>query len=611
MNIEYSKLSSNRQGIKIAGESGSLSTVGSMMINLLREQNYFIFSEREFPSLIKGGRASFNINYSGIPIRSMSEKFDIGVAFDREGLYECLSKLHDCTLVNGFDHYPKIFKTLEEDCNSKNIRLINIPVRQILNQLGAPAIMTNTVLIGALIGALSMEFTKLEFWIKDSLASKASLIPLNIECAKAGFDFLELHKTENKLNFQLIQPSPFDQKNNLLLDGNATLSLGAISAGVKAHYQYPMSPSTTVLVNLATWVEKLPTLGIVVKQVEDEISAVQMALGSMYGGIRALTATSGGGFDLMTETVSLSAMTEVPLVVINVQRPGPATGLPTWTAQADLNLVLHSGHGEYAKIIIGVSDQESGYELIQKAYNLTEKFQVPVIILSEATIAMSSKTVLENDLKNLEVERSVITNNQDLADFLNTNKPLESEALNTEEQEIKSQNRYMLTQTGVSPRWIPTTSEAVYYSNGDEHYGDGSLTEDGDQTMAMINKRITKNNSIFNELPEPILYGNINAKTTLVCWGSTKNAILDYIDLDDSKFNCLHYEFLFPLKFGIIKELINSGQNLILVEGNATGQLGELITSKTGFLFQQKFLKYNGRGFFLEDIEELVESLGL
>jgi 2-oxoglutarate/2-oxoacid ferredoxin oxidoreductase subunit alpha len=620
----------NRQGIKICGESGSLSTAGSMVVNLLRQKNYYIFSEREFPSLIKGGRASFNINFAALPIRSLSEFFDIGLVFDKEGMYEALDSLENCFLLNGFDRYSKIFKTLDEDCQSRGITLINIPVREILDNLGAPAIMTNTILVGALVGFLSLEFAELEYFVTDSLASKPNLIPLNIECAKAGYDFIVKYQKNNQISFELIQPSDQNQNQNLLIEGNSTLALGAIQAGLKAHYQYPMSPSTTVLVQLAQWSDQFNNLGIVVKQVEDEISAVQMSLGSMYGGIRAMTATSGGGFDLMTETVSLAAMIEVPMLTINVQRPGPATGLPTWTAQADLNLAIHSGHGEYAKVVIGCSDQQDCFRLIQEGFNLAERFQVPVIILSEATIAMSQKTVLESDLIKVPIERGLVRNTEDLRTFYVQNPKLanlknrangvevDSEKTldnalddNSEILELNSKNRFELTTTGVSPRWIPTTSGAVYYSNGDEHWNDGALTEDADKTQQMISKRIRKLDSILNTLPEPKLYGKPGLSTTIVCWGSTKNALLDYLDIDDTLFNILHYEFLYPLRTEIIQQLISSNTNLILVEGNATGQLGELIASKTGYIFQNKFLKFNGRGFMLEDIHKIVDQFGL
>jgi 2-oxoglutarate/2-oxoacid ferredoxin oxidoreductase subunit alpha len=574
----------SRTAIKIAGESGSLSTAGNIVIECLRKLGYWVYSEREFPSLIKGGRANFQINYAKFPVRSLSHNIPIGIALDREGVLDCLDTLADGgILIHGFDRWQKVIKDLPQRAQEKNLTVIEIPARIIAEELGGSVIMVNTILIGYLFKVLGLDLAPMIESLTKQLSKKPLLLDINIECAKAGYNF----QTETELPklTSVDQESPINSstnKNTIFVDGNASIALGAIQAGCRVHYQYPMSPSTTVLVNLAAWAVES---GMLIKQAEDEISAAQLALGSMHAGTRALTATSGGGFDLMTETVSLSGMIETPLVIVNVQRPGPATGLPTWTAQADLNLAIYSGHGEYGKIVIACSDPLSCYENIQNAFNLAEKYQVPVMLLSEANIAMSSVTIDEFKQNYIPIERYLAT---DL-------------------ENVKPEDRYAITESGISTRWIPSSSTSTYYANGDEHTPDGSLDE-SPATGDMILKRVRKLATIESELPEPVIYGEPEgADISFIGWGSTKSTILDAIDQIkllglSTKVNYLHYTYMFPLRTDLLQKFVKANSNVVIIEGNVTGQLGDLIASKTGIILNNKFLKYNGRPFYVEEI---------
>ena len=668
-----------RYSIKIAGESGSLSTAGNIVIDCLRHLGFYVYSEREFPSLIKGGRANIQINFAKYPVRSLSHQIQVGVALDREGVLDCLDTLgYGSILINGFDRWQKVIKDLPTQVEEKGIILYDIPAREITEKLGGSAIMVNTVLVGFLFKVLGLDLEPMIIALTKQLSKKPDLLEINKNCAKFGFEYdielsnrLDLEKLQSDnaeagelpLNKGLAAQADWGYKsdtthygdtvvattnpslpsNHIFVDGNTAICLGALQAGCRAHYQYPMSPSTTVLTTFAAWAEKT---GMLVKQAEDEITAIQMALGSMHTGTRAMTATSGGGFDLMTETISLAGMIETPCVCVIVQRPGPATGLPTWTGQADLNLAIHSGHGEYGKLVIACSDVQSCYENIQHAFDLADKFQIPVMLLSEANIGMSSVTVpaFEQDL--IPINRYLTTEN--LAPNL----------------------RYQITQSGISNRWIPGTDEAIYFANSDEHYEDGSLDESltaGD----MIAKRVRKLKTIEDSLPEPEIYssrsGSIpiydnqnnkdkddrnspylgggktksfdegspavensnsilnsfkslilgklekvviknNSKTiSFVGWGSTKSTIIDAIDQlaitnPEVTINYLHFNYMFPLKTTLLIDFLKVNPDAILIEGNATGQLGELITTKTGIQFADKMLKWNGRPFYVEEI---------
>jgi 2-oxoglutarate ferredoxin oxidoreductase subunit alpha len=373
------------------------------------------------------------------------------------------------------------------------------------------------------------------------------------------------------------------------LDGNTALGLGAIQAGVRAYYAYPMSPASTILSYLA---EVSHETGMVVKQAEDEITAAQMSLGSMFMGTRAFTATSGGGFDLMTETVSLAGMTETPLVIVLAQRPGPATGLPTWTAQADLLLAIHSGHGEYPKVVLACSDTSSCYEQIQHAFNLAEQYQCVVIVLTEKVIAEALMMVDPFTHGTIPIERGLVDTKEGL-------------------QKVYSEERYALTPTGVSKRWLPGSTKMHYYANGDEHWVDGSLTEEADHAAAMMEKRMRKEITILKALPEPAVHGVAkNANLSVVGWGSTKGVMEDVIRWYKKRgvaINYLHYDVVSPIKTTRLKQFFAENSNVCLLEGNYRGQLGGLIEHATGLRFADRLLKYDGRPFFFEEVIGWIE----
>jgi pyruvate/2-oxoacid:ferredoxin oxidoreductase alpha subunit/Pyruvate/2-oxoacid:ferredoxin oxidoreductase gamma subunit len=749
-----------RYAIKIAGESGSLTTAGNIVIDCLRHMGFYVYSEREFPSLIKGGRANVQINFAKYPMRSLSHKIQVGVALDREGVLDCLDTLGEGSiLINGFERWQKVVKDLPTQVEENGITLYDIPGREITEKLGGSAIMVNTVLVGFLFKVLGLELEPMILALTKQLAKKPDLLEINKNCAKFGYEYdleltnkLDLGKilidrlevgelpldkglaaqadwglnsdaayngvalaastTENSNasntgmgSFLRTESTPvlrtapdrgnnssvFLPSNHIFIDGNSAICLGALQAGCRAHYQYPMSPSTTVLTTFASWAKKT---GMLVKQAEDEITAIQMALGSMHTGTRAMTATSGGGFDLMTETISLAGMIETPVVCVIVQRPGPATGLPTWTGQADLNLAIHSGHGEYGKLVIACSDVQSCYENIQHAFDLADKFQIPVMLLSEANIGMSNITIPKFEQNLIPINRYLVNEADDsvqaearklplsgagtegdwgtqgdatnngvalaASTTFHSNKYVSPKMTDLNIDKLTPNLRYQITESGVSHRWIPGTDEAIYFANGDEHHEDGSLDESltaGD----MIAKRVRKLKTIEDSLPEPEIYssrsvevhetqnskpeaGNLPlsgagskadwgtqnvtdnsdtkaASTTkksisFLGWGSTKSTILDAIDQlaitnPDITVNYLHFNYMFPLKTTLLNEYLKAHPDTILIEGNATGQLGELITTKTRFQFQNKMLKWNGRPFYVEEIlGRIIQTVG-
>ncbi len=572
--------------IKAAGESGQgVNSVGEVFAKSIKESGLYTFGYREYPSLIKGGWASHQIDISSTPINSSSSHCDILMCLSRVSVKAYMTTVRPGgTIVHAI---PKLFFTEEEKTflEQNQIAVKHVPAAKIAIETGGMSVMANTVLVGVVWRMMGLELKPVEAVIASTFAKKPDVIEPNVACLRAGhtFDIGE---------FQLKGPVfTFDPtlESTMLITGNHALSLGAVAAGVRVFYAYPMTPSSSILSYLASIYHKT---GMVVKQIEDEITVAQMGLGSMFAGTRALVATSGGGFDLMTETVSLSGMTETPFVCILAQRPGPATGLPTWTSASDLNIAVYAGHGEYTRLVVAGSDLSSCYTLIQKAFNFAEKYQIPVIVLTEKQIA-ESLFQLRDFPKDEPIERHFVPEQERSA--------------------LVSSDRFALTESGVSKRWAPDMAEATYDANSDEHLEDGSLTEDAEPSQAMYEKRLRKANTLKMELPEPEFYGLKDAVMTFVGWGSVKHAVIDALALwnterPDMTCNYLHYEYLWPLRTDTFKELIAQNQPMVLIEQNAFGQLGALLTQETGYMFKEKLLKYDGRPFFVEDLIGFLEE---
>ena len=571
----------NRFSLKIAGASGGgLLSTGEIVINALKHMGFYVVAEREYPSLIKGGHACFSINISDEPFHALASEAEVLMAIDSGSLSAYLDRLKDeGILVHGNVRTVSIKENLEEAANRK-MKIINADARLLAEKNGGSVLMTNVVLIGMLWKTLGFDYTSIEDEVKRKFANKPVLLEIDLKCLKAGYDAAE---TTTSIGFE-----PSSQKSLISMDGNKAIALGAVHAGCRAYYAYPMSPSSSILTHMANFAKKT---GMLVKQVEDEISVVNMTLGSMFMGTRALCATSGGGYDLMTETVSLAGSIETPLVVVIAQRPGPATGLPTWTSQSDLNLAVYSAHGEFPRAVIAVSDPVDAFELIQHSFNIAEKFQVPVVLLTEKVIAESLWTIEPFEQGTVPIERGLVEE-KDLS-------------------QLKSEDRYKITESGLSKRWIPGTSDAFYHANSDEHLEDGSLTEDIEPVEKMITKRMKKLSLIEDYFPDPVVYGDDDADISFVGWGSTKNVMLDIIKIYKKKgvkVNYLHYSYLYPLKTGVAKKFFEENSKVCLAEGNYQGQFGEMLEQSAEVKFFDKLLKFNGRPFFVEDLENFINK---
>lgn len=564
-----------RTRIKIVGQSGSgLLSVGELVASALQSLGFWSVSDREYPSLIKGGHSCYTINISDVPIFSLSEKADILMALDKHSLVAYHSQLKkEGILVHGYERVAGI-KDIIAAAKEKDVTIVSAPARTLAQKNGGNPLMANMILLGMLWKTFGFDLSILEPFVTEKFHKKKALFPIIKQCLQVGFD-----EVDAQINLVPLTQSPSKKR----LDGNHAVALGAMHAGVRFYPAYPMSPASSILKHLA---EDGPKIGMVVKQAEDEITAAQLALGAMTAGTRSFTATSGGGFDLMTETLSLSGIIESPFVVVLAQRPGPGTGLPTWTAQGDLNLALSAGHGEYPRVVVGVSCPEDAFRLTQEAFNSAEKYQVPVIILTEKVVCESTMTVPPFEQGKIPIERGL-----------------------TDPQTVTSDDRYAMTDSGVSPRWLPGTSEAYYFANGDEHNSKG-VVDESETAGDMYAKRMRKLKTIHKDIPEPIVYGPQKADISFIGWGSAANTLRDIVaeGIDGKTVNYIHYEYVWPLHTTKLKTFIQKNPNIHLIENNYTGQFGNLIEAEMGKFLKGRLLKWNGRPFFVEDVRTYIET---
>ena len=417
----------------------------------------------------------------------------------------------------------------------------------------------------------------------------------------------------------------------MLLTGNDAISLGAVKAGCKLVAEYPMTPSTSILHDMAAYAKDF---NIIVKHTEDEIAAINMAIGAGWAGVRAMTGTAGGGYSLMVEALGMAGMCEIPVVCVEVQRPGPSTGLPTRTEQADLQFILHSSQGEFPRVVIAPGDYNECFYHTFQAFNLAEKYQLPVIVVSDKHLSESIQTVELFETKDLKVERGKLLSQKELDGLLEKSREFLAAnnggtmaqkgfgGLAAKENYISPDGnflRYKNTDDGISPRTLPGMPGGIHRAATDEHDETGDLTETEENRTMMVDKRARKLEAALKELPAPQLLGpggtpekSAKADITFVTWGSPKEAVLEVLELlaaDGIKANMLQIVYMIPFHTKEISAILEKAKHVIGVEQNSEAQLCALIREKTGFLIEDKILKYSGRQFTAHEIYEKTKAL--
>jgi 2-oxoglutarate/2-oxoacid ferredoxin oxidoreductase subunit alpha len=590
----------HRISIKIVGASGQgVNSIGAIVAKGLKRSGYCAFGYREYPSLIKGGHASYQLDVSNQRVQSTHTKVNVLVALNHHGLELNMEELKEGGVVlhvtPGWqfpEHHQKLIK-------ERRLRVICFPIDAMLSRLGAKAIVSNVLLTAVVWSMFGLDVDTLKSLVVEKFAKKKALLELNMRCLDEGYSFLD--PQEGKITVELPPPN-MDFSSHLLVTGSQAMGLGAVHAGVRIYAAYPLTPSSPLLSFIADLENRTH---MVVKQAEDEITAAQLVSGAMYMGARALTATSGAGFDLMSETVSLNAMIENPTVFVLAQRPGPATGLPTWTAQGDLLQAVNTGHGEFARCVLSVSNSQDAFDLMPIAFNLAEGYQISVIVLTEEQIAEALYTQEPYDLQKAEILRGkLVTNPEKL-------------------KALKSSDRYdPNAEGGISSRWLPGNDAATYCAQADEHDSSGTVSETGSNARLQMEKRMRKFNTLKSTLPQPSLNVTLNdekggrgmdefeeIELLVIGWGSTLGVMRDVMfseELRSRKIAYLHYTYLWPLCTGELQRLAKRSKRIVLVEQNYQGQLGMLIKMECGLDIADKILKYDGRPFFYDQLLGLL-----
>jgi 2-oxoglutarate ferredoxin oxidoreductase subunit alpha len=543
--------------ILIGGKAGDgIRQAGHTLARLLNRIGYRIFFYDDYPSLIRGGHNFSIVRASEKRIEAHKEKVDLIVALNQDAVEKHKNRLN----AGGIILY---------DSAKVNAQGVGINFMGIVKELEGVPIMRNTAAIGALAKVLDIEWPVLENVMMDIMEKE---VDLNLKIAKSAYDMVE--------NAGISVPK-LNQKMLPLLSGNEAIALGAVQAGLNLYIAYPMTPASAILHYLA---EHEDDLGVVTIHPESEIGVALMALGAAYAGARTMVGTSGGGFALMTEALSLSGQGEIPMVLVVSQRPGPGTGVPTYTMQGDLSFVIHSGHGEFAKVVLAPGDADEAFYLAGLAMNLAWKFQIPSFVLSDKHLSESLFS-FEADIDKVKPEGPLLWDGQG---------------------EYK---RYLDTQNGISPMAYPGTPAAIVKATSYEHDEDGITTEESEQITSMQKKRLRKRKTLIDELSkheQVKVYGNLESRTVLISWGSTKGACIEVAEGLGLK--VVQPLVLEPFPAEPLRKVLTGADKIINIEVNATGQLAKLLSSH-GIRIDETILRFDGRPFTVDVLLEKVKEV--
>jgi len=564
--------------VKIGGEAGQgVDTVGTVLSKIFTRAGYFVFSHQDYESRIRGGHNFIQIRLSDRPVTASRDPVDILVALDRQSITDHEKELSDSGMV--------VYDAAALKEKFERPAFLNLPFTEIAVKQGGSKIMSNTVATGAVLGMLGMDPAIAREVIKDELKQKGEqVVKANLDSIEAG------HALAGRECLRCSFTLPAAGQKKMLITGNEAIGLGAVLSGCKFYSGYPMTPSTGTFNFVAG---KALECGIVVEQAEDEIAAINMAIGASFGGIRSMTASSGGGFSLMVEGLSLAAMTETPLVIGLAQRPGPATGLPTRTEQGELLFALYAGHGEFPRVIFAPGTAEQAVHLTSKAFDLAEKYQIPAILLTDQYLADTSWSY---DSLNLETLHTV--------DYR-----LRGDAF----RGLRTYKRHALTGNGVSPLGIPGDGQHLIVTDSDEHDEEGHIVEDAETRRRMVDKRLLKKMPLIKaEIEPPTLHGSDRPEVVVVGWGSTYGVMKEAVErLAPRNIAMLHFSEIYPFpntqKLDYLA-LLRGAKKTICVEQNAMGKFATLVRSETGYSFGSHILKYDGRPFTVESLSGEIDA---
>ena len=571
---------------KIGGEAGfGIMTVGLMFSKVAIREGLHIFDYVEYPSLIRGGHNVYEVRVSETEVFSQERNVDILVALNKNTIDLHKSEMKD----GGVIIYDNEKVILNQNDIPQNVKLVAVPFTKIIKDAQISMVTQNNIALGASCALLGCNKETLFSVIKDMFLDKGDkVINDNTKAAELGYQYISNNYKE--VFTKRLHPSEPQEK--IVLTGNEAAGLGALFADCRFYCAYPMTPSSSTLHYMAAHADKA---GIVVKHAEDEVSVINMGIGASYGGVRSMVGTSGGGFSLMVEGLGLAGITETPIVVYECQRPGPASGMPTWTGQADLEFLMHASQDEFPRIILAPGDISETFWLTIEAFNLADKYQTPVFVLSDKYLAESHKSTVPFDSSKVVIDRGKLVDPNKSGD-------------------LSKYQRYADTKDGISPRVVPGTKGTYFLTNSYEHEENGLSAEDSSSRIKQVNKRGRKLSTYEQTVSSPKLYGEEDSDITLIGWGSTKGPVLQA--LNDCGFmskgrtvNFLHITHVWPLSKKAMSDILAKAKKRVAVEGNSTAQLSKIIRRDIGVVMDDYLLKFDGRPFYPDEIIAKLNSI--
>jgi len=558
--------------IVLCGAAGQgIQTVEALLTKTLKSSGYYVFATREYMSRVRGGVNSTAIRVSDKPVRAFIERIDILFPLSNEVIPHLKQRINTHTIIIG----EKDFVNIMPELGGKRIE---VPFLDISNELGGK-IYANIIALGVILNILNADKSELESLITENFQKKGeSIVENNKKAINKGYEVSDELIRRGSLKFNINISKNKSIANDYILDGTQAVGLGAIRGGVNYACFYPMAPSTGIGTFLA---QHALDFDCIVDQSEDEISVINKALGASYAGARAFISTAGGGFSLMSEGLSLAGMAEIPIVIVIGQRPGPATGMPTRTCQEDIELALYAGAGYVPRIIFAPGTIEDLFKLTQKAFNLTQQFQVPVFILTDQYIIDSYYNINSLEHDTMEIKKYLVESD-------------------------KEYERYIFTESGISPRSVPGYGNGLVDADSHTHDEFGNITEDPYLRSKAVQKRLKKIELIKKESIPPEFSGNENFKYLIVSWGSNYYLIreaLEILNRDDIGF--LHFKQIYPVH-PITFEYLIKAEKKISIEQNPTGQFAKLLENEFHINMNHRILKYSG---YVFSVEEIVEEL--
>ncbi|MEB6342312.1 2-oxoacid:acceptor oxidoreductase subunit alpha [Mammaliicoccus sciuri] len=565
---------------KVGGQQGEgIESTGEIFATAMNRQGYYLYGYRHFSSRIKGGHTNNKIRVSSKPVRAISDDLDILIAFDQETIEVNYHEMLEGSIIIADE------KAKPQNPEDSKAQLVSLPFTGVAKELGT-ALMKNMVAVGATCAVMDLDTKVFESLIKDLFGKKGdSVVDLNIQALNEGYRLMSEQMDDLQSEHTL---EPTDSEGHLFMIGNDAIGLGAVAAGVRFMAAYPITPASEIMEYM---IDRLPALGGTVIQTEDEIAACTMAIGSNYAGVRSFTSSAGPGLSLMMESIGLSGMTETPLVIVNTQRGGPSTGLPTKQEQSDLMQMIYGTHGDIPKIVLAPTSASDAFYLTVEAFNLAEEYQCPVILLSDLQLSLGKQTVESLDYSKVEIRRGALVEGD------------------LEKQEDKAYfKRYALTDSGISPRILPGTKGGIHHVTGVEHDEEGKPSESAENRQKQMDKRMRKTAQLLIDEPVESNEKYEEADILYVGFISTAGAIeeaISRLDQQNVKVNHIQIRQLHPFPSDVVQEAFNKAKKVVVAEHNYQGQLSNII--KMNINHQNKIInqtKYDGTPFLPHEIED-------